>query len=62
MIQPTDENSFIAVRVKTKLRERIFAIAEKHEVSASVIMREALKLGLKRFDREAFRWPEADAR
>ena len=45
----------IAVRVKNEDKERIESLSERHDLPASIVIRKALLLGLKKFEREAFR-------
>ena len=53
-------DEFVAVRIRSDQKSRIRELAERHELTASIVVRKLLVLGLRRFEREAFR-PRAKA-
>lgn len=47
----------IAVRMKSADKQRIEHLSRRHDLPESIVIRKALQVGLKKFDREALVMP-----
>ena len=48
-------DKYVPIRMKPQQREQIRILATKYDTTKAAVVREALKIGLKRFARDAFK-------